>query len=209
MPETERSYPHFRIFPNHDENLGEQGCSPWTFHATTNLQFLSAEKRPRASFRLPFRLDTATFVSVIPEDWLAGRHKVAPFLRHISPSETSFQTAAGEGRGRMAPNVRVRFVDAPSSTYEFDFLVTSGLNNRDYGLLALRDVLRHFSIRSSGDLTLGAHGEPFSLPALVLVPWDSARLVQYHCPHCRLEVLGKPGLNFGCNDCNRPLVRSG
>jgi hypothetical protein len=169
------------------------------------LRFVTSGRRPRTSPALAFRLDTGTFVSAIPERWLTGPHHLAPFLGTLSAEPISFRTAAGEGRGRMACGACVQFGDALSQTYRFDFAVTAGLNDRDYGLISLRDVMRHFTPQVEGTLRLGDSGELFELPDLVLVRHGWQR-IKYRCPKCGIEAWGRPGLNLGCNDCTRPLV---
>src|SRR5262245_47305668 len=105
----------------------------------------------------------------------------------------------------MARATRVQFQHAPGRTYRFDFVVTPGLNDRDYGLISLRDVMRHFTPQAEGALRLRDSGELFQLPDLVLVPHGWQR-IKYRCPNCGIEAWGRPGLNLGCNDCARPLV---
>lgn len=209
MPTTGLRQPRMRIIALRNQGLAERRCWPWVFHAPTNLQLAAASTSARFSQSLPFRLDTETFVSAIPELWLAGRQKLKPFLPALAAERIRFQTAAGEGIGRMAQGVRVRFADAPGQVYTFDLLVTSGLNARDYGLLSLRDLVRNFDIRTEGKLHLSPFGDPVHLPELVLTPWSASANVVYRCPQCRAEALGKAGLNLACYDCNRPLVRQG
>lgn len=200
------SHPRLRIIATSNHSLAKRHCSPWVFHALTTLQLASASAPARFCFTLPFRLDTETFVSAIPERWLSGRHKLKTVLPAPGTERITFQTAAGEGTGRMARGVRARFADAPAHAYEIDLLVTSGLNLRDYGLLSLRDVVRNFAVRTVGTLRVSAFGDPVHLPELELIPWSEPALIQYRCPLCRAEALGKPGLNLGCNDCNRTLL---
>jgi hypothetical protein len=126
-------------------------------------------------------------------------------LGTLSAEPISFRTAAEQGQGRMACGAQVQFVDAPSQSYAFDFVVTPGLNERNYGLIALRDVIRHFTPQVEGVLYLGGFGELFQLPDLVLVPHGWQR-IKYRCPGCGIETWGRPGLNLGCNDCTRSLV---
>ena len=197
--------PRFQVVTSENRDLGTRGCYPWVCYAVTMLRFIGSGRRPRMSPPLAFRLDTGTFVSAIPESWLTGRRHVAPFLGRLSARPIRFRTAAGEGHGRMARGVPVQFVDAPGQTYRFDLVVTAGLGDRDYGLLSLRDVMRHFTPQFEGTLRLGNSGELFELPDLVLVPHGWQR-IKYRCPDCGIEVWGRPGLNVGCNDCTRRLV---
>jgi hypothetical protein len=66
--------------------------------------------------------------------------------------------------------VQIVFPDDPCREYAVDMLATPGLNRRNYGLLALRDILRYFTIESAGSHQLGATGEPLTLPTLELIP---------------------------------------
>jgi hypothetical protein len=76
----------------------------------------------------------------------------------------------GGPAGQTAPAARILFPDDPCRDYPLDFLVTPGLNRRNYGLLSWRDVLRHFAIRTAGGHQLGPNGEPVALPILELIP---------------------------------------
>ena len=76
----------------------------------------------------------------------------------------------GGPSGQTAPAARILFSDDPCRNYALDFLVTPGLNGRNYGLLSLRDILRHFAIRTAGGHQFGPNGEPVALPILELIP---------------------------------------
>lgn len=205
MPDGEPHNPRFRVTHKHNKDLEECGCSPWVFHAGTTLQFFTSGRPSKVSTRLLFRLDTESFVSIIPERWLTGRERLTPFLGPLS-SEIPFQTAAGKGRGRMAQNVLVRFSDSIDQSFRFDFLVSPNLNDRSYGLISLRDIVRHFSIRTEGPFRSGDDAVPITLPDLVLIPHGRPQHIGYRCPKCSVEAWGVPGLALACSDCNRPLV---
>src|SRR5205814_177532 len=99
--------PWFRIRATKSPALEQRGCYPWTFDALTLLRVLDRSDDRRLSEPLAFRLDTAAFVSVIPEAWLAKkglRHSLGK-LSGVVP----FTTAAGTGKGKMARSVRVQF----------------------------------------------------------------------------------------------------
>jgi hypothetical protein len=197
--------PRFHLVGKEIQDLHSRGCYSWVCYATTLLRFVSSGLRPRVSRPLPFRLDSCTFVSAIPEGWLTGTEQLAPFLGRPVADPIRYQTAAGEGQGRMARAVQVRFVDAPVRSYRFDFVLTAGLEHQDYGLISLRDVMRHFIPQVEGTLRIGNFGELFELPDLVLVPHGWQR-IKYRCPNCGIEVWRRPGLHVGCNDCTRVLV---
>jgi hypothetical protein len=198
-------YPRFYVVGSENQDLRTRGYYQWVCYAVTRLQFLSRGRRPRGSLALPFRLDSCTFVSALPESWLSGPRQLAPFLGRLSADPIRFRTAAGEGSGRMARAVPVRYWNAPSRTHSLDFAITPGLNDRNYGLIALRDVFRYFIPQAEGVLRLGPSGELFELPDLVLVPHGWQR-IKYRCPNCGIEAWGRPGLHLGCNDCTRVLV---
>jgi hypothetical protein len=200
-----QSNPRFHLVGSDNDDLRTRGAYPWVCFAVTMLQFVRSGRHPRISLPAEFRLDTCAFVSAIPERWLTGPRHLAPFLDGLSADPIRFRTAAGEGRGRLARAVSVRFQRAPSATYRFDLVVTPGLDDRDYGLISLRDVMRHFTPQVEGTLRLGPAGELFELPDLVLVPHGWQR-IKYRCTNCGIEVWGRPGLNVGCNDCGRVLV---
>lgn len=204
--------PRFRIVAKPNADLQECGCSPWVYHAVTGLQFLVARRRStKSSHWLPFRLDTGAFVSILPECWLRGPERLESFLPSISEDTIVFRTAAGEGNGNLARDVQVRFTSAPGQTYSFDFLVTKGLNRRkdregrNYGLLSLRDVIRHFDFETDGPFRLTESGGPLQLPDLVLMPRTGWRRIRYRCPQCGIEAWGRPGYNLQCGDCARQL----
>jgi hypothetical protein len=81
-----------------------------------------------------------------------------------------FTTAAGVGSGRLARAVQVQFPMAPAERYPFDFVVSPNLNNREYGLIALRDVIRHFDMVTRGQWMMAEDGRPLVTPDLVLIP---------------------------------------
>jgi hypothetical protein len=144
-------------------------------------------------------------VSILPERWLNGPERLKAFLASLSP-EIGFQTAVGRGKGRLARDVLVRFSEAPTQSFRFDFLVSANLNDRNYGLISLRDVVRHFHILMEGAYRLGTNDEPIDLPDLVLIPHGNWPAIRYRCPGCSVETWGRPGLNLACNDCGRTLV---
>lgn len=195
-------YPRFRFWADHNKALEKQKCFSWSFHAVTHLQLLSTNSRRKPSLSLPFRLDTEAFVSIIPEEWVIGPYQLGPFLKTLSKDHIPFQTAAGDGNGRMAPNVLVSFTDAPAHTFLCDFLISPNLNKRGYGLFSIRDILRHFSIRTEGTYFPDKYDDPFRFPELVLHPWNVAEGVRYRCS-CPHEVQGKKGLKMRCEDCNQ------
>jgi hypothetical protein len=89
-----------------------------------------------------------------------------------------------------------------------DFLVVQGLS-RAFGLIALRDVLRHFTFHTQGLFALGPAGEPRSMPDWILVPHDRSPRMTYRCPQgcpAESEVWGRPGLHLTCGDCGRDLI---
>jgi hypothetical protein len=117
----------------------------------------------------------------------------------------TFRTAAGPGRGKLASNVAFRFSQDPGRTYKFDLLVSAGLNDRQFGLLALRDVLRHFALQTEGAMRHDLFDTPIELPTLDLFPYGGWQRISYRCPECQIEVWGRPGLELVCNDHNRRL----
>jgi hypothetical protein len=132
------------------------------------LRFLDRNTNPHSSEVLSFRLDTAAFVSVIPEAWVAQK-SLGRFLGKLSGA-MPFTTAAGTGSGNLAQSVRVQFPMDLAGVYEFDFLVSRNLNGRDYGLISLRDVVRNFDMASEGKWRLDADGRPAEIPDLILIP---------------------------------------
>ena len=142
--------PRLRIDQDFHKDLERLGCYPWSFHAGIMLQFIGTRSRDIPSPRLPFRLDTGAFVSVIPKKWIQRHSPLSHYLGNLSKESVSFQTATGPGEGQMVSNVSVCFADAPQHQFFCDFLVASSPYKRDYGLLSLRDVLQHFSIQTEG-----------------------------------------------------------
>lgn len=197
----------FRIRGTDNEDLRKLGCSPWVYYATTNLYFSSSGRNPKISLLLPFRLDTGAFVSTIPQNWL-DEMRIEQFLEDLSTKKIPFRTAAGKANGRVARDVLVKFQDDPSRNYQFDFMVTSGLNKHNFGLLALRDVIRHFALETEGGFRTESSGEPIALPDLVLYLRDGSQRIKYRCESldCPSVVWGGHGLNLRCDDHNRPLV---
>lgn len=200
------SHPYFKVRSWRDPSLDRVGGTPWTYFAETFLEFLAPGARPSASSRLLFRLDTGAFVSAIPQRWLHSRSPpgLERFLGPLSAT-LSISTVAGTGAGRLARGVPVRFAGT-AETYRFDFLVTPGLDGRDYGLIALRDVVRHFAVGTEGGLRIGPAGEPVELPVLALYPQGGRQQVRWVCPRCRAESRGRAGLHLVCGDCNQRMV---
>lgn len=64
----------------------------------------------------------------------------------------------------------MQFAMAPDGVYDMDVLVSPNLNDRDYGLLALRDVIRHFDVTTRGEAQFDEDGEPLQTPEWVLIP---------------------------------------
>jgi hypothetical protein len=207
MPNGGRRYPSFRISWRSDEQLRAHGLLPWTYYAITAIRFATGTgTRQRLSAPIPVRLDTGTFVSAIPEAWLTAREfNVQRFLR--PRNSMSFGTAAGRGSGRMAVGVPTLFQDAPGQQHlvTLDWLVTSGLNSRTYGLLSLRDVINHFVIVTEGEVRVRSSSEPESLPILLLIPRPVGVQIRYTCPNCGIQTWGRPGLRLGCSDCGTVL----
>jgi hypothetical protein len=58
----------------------------------------------------------------------------------------------------------------PAGVYSFDFVVTPNLDGRGYGLIALRDLIRHFEVATVGKWEVAADGTPLSIPDLTLIP---------------------------------------
>jgi hypothetical protein len=206
MSNVARQFPFFEINFTSHSGLQAQGADPWVCHATAKLRLvLGTGTRRRQSKPLPMRLDTGAFVSLLPEEWLVN-FQLQSFLQPGS-TRIPFQTAAGVGEGRLAPDASAVFVNDPGAEVIcFDCLVTPNLNGRGYGLLCLKDVINHFFILAEGRLEFGEDGQPLELPDLVLVPrhvWDR---VQYFCPKCRVVAQGLSGLHLICGDCNLPLV---
>jgi hypothetical protein len=88
---------------------------------------------------LEFILDTGTEVSMVSED-------VAAALRLPSGGRTSSVTGSTAGGvGRIVP-VRFRFAAVPALDIDTEWMVMPGVT--DLRLLALRDILPHFEIRT-------------------------------------------------------------
>jgi hypothetical protein len=139
-----------------------------TYYAATTIHFVAgAGQRRRVSPNTyPMRLDTAAFVSAIPQRWVP---LLAGFL-HLSSQTLSFGTAGGPGAGRIAPGAAILFPDDPCRDSGLDFLVTPGLDQRNYGLLSLREVVRYFTIESRGSHQIDPDGKPIVLPTIELIP---------------------------------------
>jgi hypothetical protein len=168
MSSGDRRQPWFSIKAVRSQVLKERGAYPWTFTAATILRLVAGKGPDRLSAPLDFRLDTGAFVSLLPETWVHAKG-LQRFLGKLSPPLT-FTTAAGAGSGRLARAVQVQFPMAPAETYSFDFVVSPNLNNREYGLIALRDVIRHFDMVTRGPWTVNQDGTPLTTPDLVLIP---------------------------------------
>ena len=159
-------YPRILVYLSSSQSLREHAADrPWTMYAATTIR-LATKRRRRQSTSLPMRLDTGAFVSALPEEWLRFLHS---FLT-LDPDPLPFGTAAASGSGRLARSVPTAFPEDPDERYSFDWLVTPGLNGRGYGLLALRDILTYFTIRTAGALHLSPEGIPNMLPVLELMP---------------------------------------
>src|SRR5262249_16478795 len=117
-----------------------------------------------------------------------------------------FRTLTGSGAGRFACDVPVQFSEAPLVRCLFDFFVTESLNERNYGLISLRDIYNNFSMEAEGRFRRGADNEPISLPVLRLFPRAGWQRIRYLCPACQLSAWGRPGLHLVCGDCNRQMV---
>lgn len=151
----------------HSKALADQGCYPWAVKALTLLRFCNGSQQQALSEPLPFYLDTGSFVSLIPETWGTSRN-LARFLGSLS-KRVPFSTAAGAGSGKMA-RVSLRFVMDPEGAYDVDVMVSPNLNDRDFGLLALGDVLRHYDMTTKGRWSYDASGKPVERPDLILTP---------------------------------------
>ncbi len=153
------------------------------------------------------RLDTCAFMSLLPEDWVSHPMR-ARFLKRTS-TRISFETVAGRGEGTLlAADVDTVFVNDPKQqSYQFDWLVSSNLNGRGYGLVALRDLVKDFFLRGEGAYELNADGWPVALPDIELVPRDVWDRVRYRCPICGIVTWGRAGLHLICGDNNVALVQ--
>jgi hypothetical protein len=207
MPNGGRRHPPFHILCRSDEQLQAHGLSPWTYYAVGAIRFVRGTgARRQLSLPLPVRLDTGTFVSAIPEAWLTSPvFNLRRFLRPTYP--VAFGTAGGRGSGRMAVGVPTVFGEERGHHHlvTLDWLVTSGLNTRNYGLLALRDVINHFVVATEGEFRLPSDGRPELLPVLRLIPHSAGVPIRYTCPHCGVEAWGRPGLRLECGDCGTVL----
>jgi hypothetical protein len=209
MSNGRRPVIRLRIEPRENEDLRRLGCSPLEYFAQTDIIIFSPELTSEHSGRLPFRLDTGAFASLIPERWLKEMH-LGHFLEPLSEETIRFRTAAGRGEGRLAANVPVAFADSPGDLYRFDFIVTKGLNDRRFGLIALRDVIKHFTLHSIGAFSLGPSEQRADLPDLMMVARAGWQPIPYRCPEaeCPADVWGQPGLQLICGDHNRKLNES-
>jgi hypothetical protein len=117
-----------------------------------------------------------------------------------------FGTIAGTVEHPLARGVQARFMHRPSTICPVDFMVSDALNSRCYGLLALRDVLRHFQMETEGEPVFDDSGKPVRLPNLMLRPFGGGLRVRYQCPGCQVETWSRPGVNLFCGDCNRRVV---
>ena len=50
------------------------------------------------------------------------------------------------------------------------FRIVYRLDARNYGVLSPRDVVRHFSLRTTGSHQFGPSGQPIAIPEFELVP---------------------------------------
>jgi hypothetical protein len=208
MPNGRHPYPYFRFTRYAAPQLEQHGRRGFTLFAETTIRLARGHgSKRRSSDRLLLRLDTAAFVSLLPEEWmnLPSQARLSP----ISSERVSFQTAAGQGEGTLlsADTDTIFTTDPQQQTYRFDWLVTRNLNGRGYGLVAPRDLIPHFFIRSEGLYEPGPLGEPVELPDLELVPrqvWDRVR---YRCPVCGIFTWGRAGLHLICGDHNVRLIQ--
>src|SRR5262249_47776992 len=199
-------HPRLKLYWKKNPDIEAKGGNPWVYFAVALLRFLASNRGSKTTVALPFRWDTATFLSAIPSKWVK-QHHLANFLGEFSEL-IPFQTTAGGGHGPLARGARVQFADVPGQDYWLDFLIMDGLNDRDYGLLSLRDVIDHFHFRTDGPFRLGVTGEPLELPDVELLPRNTWADVRFVCPQCKSMALGRPGLNLYCGDCNRQMVSS-
>src|SRR5262245_28660230 len=167
MPNGVDDLPHFELHYHINGQLQARCCNPYTYFATIDLRLAVDRGRILIGKTLPFRLDTESFISAIPEHWLN-----APRLRRFLTTLTypvAFTTTAGTGPARVARGVTVKF---PHDRRDLllDFLVMPSLNARQYGLVSLRDVINHFAMETVGSLRHRPGGEPVRLPDLVLHP---------------------------------------
>jgi hypothetical protein len=165
MPNATDDKTRFRICYHINTDLHDRGCDPYTYFAAIGLQLSIGSGRILVGKNLPFRLDTESFISAIPEGWI-NNPRLQHFLKTLS-SPLSFGTTTGRGAARVARGMFVRF---PHDRRELalDFLVMEGLNARQYGLISLRDVVNHFSMETVGPVRYRPTGEPAALPDFVL-----------------------------------------
>jgi hypothetical protein len=167
MAKESLRYPRILVHLSSSPLLREHAADrPWTLYAATTIRLAATGHHRKQSASLPVRLDTGAFVSALPEEWLRFLHSALI----LDPDPVPFGTAAARGSGRLARGVRTVFPEAPDEAYAFDWLVTPGLNGRGYGLLALRDILTYFTIRTAGTLQRSPAGIPSTLPVLELIP---------------------------------------
>jgi hypothetical protein len=201
-------YPYFWLEARPVPELKKAGRRDWVVFAETTVCLGVGRGSSRwTSERLKVRLDSAAFVSLLPEDW-ASRPTQARFLKRTS-TQLPFQTAAGRGEGTLlSADVDTVFVTDPRQQgHSFDWLVTPNLNGRGFGLVALRDLVGRFFLRAEGTIELDANDWPTVLPDLELVPRDVWDRVRYHCPSCGIVAWGRAGLNLVCGDHNVRLVQ--
>jgi hypothetical protein len=167
MPNAAEDKTCFQVKYRINTDLLERGCDPCTYYATIGLRLSIGPRRILIGEHYPFRLDTEAFISAIPERWL-NNPRLRHFLKTLS-SPLSFVTTTGRGTARVARGLFVRF---PHDLRELalEVLVMEGLNERQYGLISLRDVVNHFSMETVGPVRYGPTGEPVELPDFVLHP---------------------------------------
>jgi hypothetical protein len=146
--------------------LGGQAALCSREKTTDQFVTMPGQARRVSRNRYPLHLDSHAFVSAIPQRWAANLQGFLP----VSASPVRFGTVGGRGAGQMAGGVRILFTDDPCRDDAVDFLVTPGLDRFNYALLSLRDLVRHFEIKTVGSHQLGPGGVPISLPALELIP---------------------------------------
>jgi hypothetical protein len=203
MPNGGGPNPRFTIRAHFNRQLDLLGLWPWTYSADIGLCVVPAGwPQGQASPLLPMRLDSATFVSAIPEEWMR-------FLGHLlvlGPGAVQFGTIAGAGTGQMGSAASLlQGPNGQEHLCQWDYLVTPGLNGRGYGLISLWDVMNHFTLRSEGPVQLGPGGRPITLPTLELSPRGLQGQAGYTCPVCSFTVRGQPGLQLTCDGCKVSL----
>jgi len=146
MPNGGPSYPAFLVNTRPAAKLLTLGCDPHVCYAVTALEFLTGDiSDVTTSPPLTFRLDTAADVSMIPGAWLDGQQQLGPFFT-VLEGTVHLGTAGGEVPCLMAIGGRFRFLGF-AAEYPIEVAVVPTLG-RPYGLLSLRDIVRHFDIRS-------------------------------------------------------------